>query len=57
MLTLAERKQLHLDFWAGKLKQPLLGVFMPFASGYPGMDIDLTVDDIGNVTAPEKMLN
>lgn len=46
MLTLEEHKQVHKAFWDGKLDKPLLGVFLPFDSGFPGMDIELSVEDV-----------
>lgn len=46
MLTLNERKKLHRDFWEGKLEKPLLGVFLPCDTGYSGIDIDLSCDDV-----------
>lgn len=46
MLTLKERKQLHRAFWSGTLKKPLLGLFQPFDSDLPGMDIILSPEDV-----------
>ena len=46
MLTLAERKKLHINFWEGKLEKPLLGVFLPFDTAYPSIDIDLSCKDM-----------
>jgi hypothetical protein len=46
MLTLPQRKQLHRDFWDGKLDRPLLGVFLPFDTSFPDMDIELAAKDV-----------
>ena len=48
MQNLQERKKLHIDFWNGKLEKPLLGVFLPWDTGYPNIDIDLSCGDVVN---------